>query len=235
MKDFLKVTALSAEEPLESRRRPGSRMRTAIDAQDEFEKWNNFDTRLIFTNCGALTWYLRKAWLLDNAPELMAAGHAAEAFEIRRTVRNRLAKSDHFSHIRIRARLAFAERLAHGRSFQHTAPGPGFWWRDQQTQRETAPLAFSKPGKPRLLKLVDAGHQWIYLKWKWPKSAVTRLGYRIERSTQKATGYQPVAVTHACDLVLLPLRSNTPYFYRVRAFNPAGDGPPSEPLLAAAF
>jgi hypothetical protein len=211
-------------------------MRTAIDAQEEFEKWNSFDTRLIFTNCGALTWYLRKAWLLDNAPELMPSGHSAAAFEIRRTVRNRLAKSDHFSHIRIRARLAFAERLAHLRtSLQHIAPGPGFWWRDHHTQREAAPLAFAKPGKPRLLKLADAGHQWIYLKWKWPKSGVTRLGYRIERSDQRTGPYHPIAVTHACDLLLLPIRSNTPFFYRVRAFNPAGDGPPSEPLAASAF
>jgi len=211
-------------------------MQTAIDAQAEFEKWNQFDPRLIFTNCGAMTWYLRKAWLLDNAAELMPASHAGEAFEIRRTVRNRLAKSDHFSHIRIRARLAFAERLAHLRaSVQHIAPGPGFWWRDSQSNPETTQLPFSKPGKPRLLKLVDAGHQWLYLKWKWPRSTATRLGYRIERSRQKTGGYQPVAVTHGCDLLLLPVRSQIPYFYRVRAFNPAGDGPPSEPLCATAF
>src|SRR5256885_6623277 len=82
-----------------------------ISATAEYEKWVQFDPRLIFTNCGALTWYLRKAWLLDNAPELMPPTDPAEAFDIRRSVRSRLAKADYFSHIRIRARLAFADRF----------------------------------------------------------------------------------------------------------------------------
>jgi Fibronectin type III domain len=210
-------------------------MQTEFNARVEFEKWTNFDTRLIFTNCGALTWYLRKAWLLDNAPELMPVSQPGESFEIRRTVRTRLAKSDHFSHIRIRARLAFADRLAHLYSLQHTAAGPGFWWRSQVGQRDEVSLNFALPGKPRRLKAVDVGYQWIYLKWKWPKSGVTRLGYRIERSQHRTKGYQTVAVTHTCDLLLLPVSSGVEYYYRVRAFNPAGDGPPSEPIQITAF
>jgi|SRR4051812_6380047 len=210
-------------------------MQTSIDANLEFQKWTNFDTRLIFTNCGALTWYLRKAWLLDNAPELMPASSTGESFEIRRTVRTRLAKSDHFTHIRIRARLAFAERLANLHTLQHTAAGAGYWWRSQSGKREEAVLKFEKPGKPRRLKLADIGHQWIYLKWKFPKSGVTRLGYRIERSRHKTTGYKTVAVTHTCDLLLLPVSSGVEYFYRIRAFNPAGEGPASAPIQVTAF
>jgi len=212
------------------------RMHKAIDAQAEFEKWTGFDTRLIFTNCGALTWYLRKAWLLDHAPELMPPGDPGESFAIRRSIRSRLAKSDHFSHIRIRARLAFADRLAHlRRSYQHAGSGPGYWWRDPGGQTEQSKLQFAAPGKPRRLKLADVGHQWLYLKWKWPKSSATRLGYRVERSREKSKGYRTIAVTHALDLLLLPVASGVPYYYRVRAFNPAGDGPASEPLLVTAL
>src|SRR5262245_55078086 len=79
----LKPRPLAAEELLRPPVRP--RMQIAIDARVEFEKWTNFDTTLIFTNCGALTWYLRKAWLLDNAPELMPVSQPGESFEIRRT------------------------------------------------------------------------------------------------------------------------------------------------------
>src|SRR3954463_9095009 len=106
-------------------------MQTSIDANLEFQKWTNFDTRLIFTNCGALTWYLRKAWLLDNAPELMPPSDPAEAFEIRRSVRSRLAKAAYFSHVRIRARLAFAERLLYERrAICHSQPTAGICWRE---------------------------------------------------------------------------------------------------------
>src|SRR2546430_12286941 len=108
---------------------PGQRMR--IDPTAEYEKWLQFDTRLIFTNCGALTWYLRKAWLLDNAPELMPPSDPAEAFDIRRSVRSRLAKADYFSHIRIRARLAFADRLLHERrTVYHSQPTAGMCWQE---------------------------------------------------------------------------------------------------------
>jgi len=205
-----------------------------IDATAEYEKWLQFDARLIFTNCGALTWYLRKAWLLDNAPELMPPTDAAEAFEIRRSVRSRLAKADYFSHIRIRARLAFAERLLYERrTVYHSQSAPGMCWREDDTWESGSATnsvqkgeTFARPGKPRALKVADVGHQWIYLKWKWPRSKVTRLGYRIERSRRKNGGYEVIAVTHACDLLLVPVNSGTDYFYRVRPFNPAGDGPP---------
>jgi len=215
-----------------------------ISATAEYEKWVRFDPRLIFTNCGALTWYLRKAWLLDNAPELMPPSDLAEAFEIRRSVRSRLAKADYFSHVRIRTRLAFAERLLYERNmvYQSHSLADGCWREDDRCESRTAApnepapeQAFGVPGKPRALRVADVGHQWIYLKWKWPRSKVTRLGYRIERSARKSSNYEVIAVTHACDLLLLPVGSGKPYFYRVRAFNPAGDGPPSEPLAGAAF
>lgn len=214
-----------------------------IDATAEYEKWLQFDARLIFTNCGALTWYLRKAWLLDNAPELMPPSAAAEAFEIRRSVRSRLAKADYFSHIRIRARLAFVDRLLYERrTVYHTQTAAAPCWREDDAWQSATvpndssrPEGFARPGKPRALKVADVGHQWIYLKWKWPRSKVTRLGYRIERSGQKNGRYEVIAMTHACDLLLVPVNSGTTYFYRVRAFNPAGDGPVSEPVTGTAF
>src|SRR5438132_2722588 len=165
-----------------------------IDATSEYEKWLQFDTRLIFTNCGALTWYLRKAWLLDNAPELMPPSDPAEAFDIRRSVRSRLAKADYFSHVRIRARLAFADRLLHERrAVYNSKAAASSDCAEEETWRGTLTISdetscdarFVRPGKPRGLKIADIGHQWIYLKWKWPRSKVTRLGYRIERSRRK--------------------------------------------------
>ncbi len=217
-------------------------MDLTLDPQAEHQKWLRFDTRLIFTNCGALTWYLRKAWLLDHAPELMPASDAGEAFAIRRAIRLRLSKVDHFSHVRIRARLAFAERLFHlRRSVPHPESATaGFCWNedDQAMSTKVEPgsgTLFAPPGKPRALKVADLGHEWIYLKWKWPRSSVTRVGYRIERSSRRTTGYQPIAATHGCDLLLLPVRSRTKYYYRIRAFNPSGDGPPSESISITAF
>ena len=219
-------------------------MQMTISATAEYEKWLQFDTRLIFTNCGALTWYLRKAWLLDNAPELMPPSDLAEAFEIRRSVRSRLAKADYFSHVQIRARLAFADRLLYERRTVHQSHlAAGVCWReDDPWERRSAVTnwqrpqqAFARPGKPRALRVADVGHQWIYLKWKWPRSKVTRLGYRIERSRRKNGSYEVIAVTHACDLLLVPVNSGVTYFYRIRAFNPAGDGPHSEAVAGAAF
>jgi hypothetical protein len=220
-----------------------------IDALLEYKKWINYDSRLIFTNCGALTWYLRKAWLLDNAPELMPAAMPGESFEIRRTVRSRLAKTAYYTHVWIRARLAFAERLP----YLHDSvryPGPNIGtetfrsWNDEQSWDEPArdeaserrtEAVFALPGKPRYLKVADVGREWIYLKWKWPKSATTRFGYRIERSLQKNGVYTTIATTHACDLLLLPVRSALESFYRVRAFNPSAEGPASGPISATAF
>ena len=226
-----------------------------IDATAEYQKWLQFDTRLIFTNCGALTWYLRKAWLLDNAPELMPPSDPAEAFDIRRSVRSRLAKADYFSHVRIRARLAFADRLLYDRrpssvaalrrvdAFYNSKVAGRSDYPEEQTWRGASIIGdeissdarFVRPGKPRSLKIADVGHQWIYLKWKWPRSKVTRLGYRIERSRQKNGRYEVIAVTHACDLLLVPVNSGTSYFYRIRAFNPGGDGPPSDAVHGIAF
>src|SRR5213594_2021499 len=71
-------------------------MDLTLDPQAEHLKWLRFDKRLIFTNCGALTWYLRKAWLLDHAPESMPASPAGEGFAIRKAIRIRLAKAEHF-------------------------------------------------------------------------------------------------------------------------------------------
>ena len=237
-----------------------------IDPTREYQKWLQFDPRLIFTHCGALTWYLRKAWLLDHAPELMPPSHPAEAFDIRRSVRSRLAKADYFSHVRIRARLAFADHLLYerrtgasptfgsGPTVYHSQPAAAISWQQEHTPlplggegwgegaRESGSVpgvpkaeTFVRPGKPRGLKVADVGHQWIYLKWKWPRSKVTRLGYRIERSRRKNGGYEVIAVTHACDLLLVPVNRGTNYFYRVRAFNPAGDGPPSEATAGISF
>ena len=221
----------------------GQRSTLMISATTEFAKWLRFDTRLIFTNCGALTWHLRKAWLLQNAPELMPAADPDEAFKIQRAVRNRLAKSEYFSHIRIRARLAFAERLLYSRQPVHQAHSASSLWSSRDALASAVACdaepaggpMFSRPGKPRALKVADVGHQWIYFNWNWPRSSVTRLGYRIERSRTKNNGYQPVATTHACDLLLLPVNSGAAYYYRVRAFNPAGDGPPSQSILVSAL
>lgn len=215
-----------------------------IDALAEYEKWLRYDTRLIFTNCGALTWYLRKAWLLDNAPELMPLSGPAEPYEIRKTIRTRLAKSEYFSHVRIRARMAFAERLLDIRRAVHQPDyGAGLCWSDETSpppvnadqDMASDEIAFNRPGKPRSLKVADVGHQWLYLRWKWPRTAGTRLGYRVERSRQKSTGYETIAMTHACDLLLLPVKSGRSYSYRVRAFNPSGDGPPSDSVMVEAF
>jgi len=225
-----------------------------IDAIAEYKKWINYDSRLIFTNCGALTWYLRKAWLLDNAPELMPAAMPGESFEIRRTVKSRLAKCAYYTHVWIRARLAFAERLhaapkssgesgPYHDSVHYPEPNIGTAWSDEElwNQPPSDELAtpkypaFAIPGKPRNLKIADVGREWIYLKWKWPKSATTRFGYRIERSRHKEGPYTTVATTHAGDLLLLPVRSALEYFYRVRAFNPSGEGPASAAVAATAF
>jgi hypothetical protein len=215
-----------------------------IDPLAEFKKWLGYDTRLIFTNCGALTWYLRKAWLLDNAPELMPITQPGEPFQIRRTIKGRLAKSEYYSHVSIRARLAFAERLfSLRRSVHQPGAGAGLCWSEDDSWNEAAPTEddnssltqFALPGKPRGLKLLDVGHQWIYLKWKWPRSTTTRFGYHVERSQRRASGYRTIATTHACDLVILSVRSAIESFYRVRAFNPAGDGPASEVISATAF
>src|SRR5258707_14003589 len=132
----------------------------------EFKKWLAYETRLIFTNCGALTWYLRKAWLLDNAPEHMPPAMPGESFEIRRTVKSRLAKSAYYTHVWIRARLAFAERLGpSGRTLHDSVryPGPNIgpesfrgWsdeeiWNGPDTPHSTLDtrLSFALPGKPR--------------------------------------------------------------------------------------
>lgn len=220
------------------------RMDMRIDPLAEFKKWQGYDTRLIFTNCGAFTWYLRKAWLLDNAPELMPISQPGESFEIRRTIKGRLAKSEYYTHVWIRSRLAFAERLfSLRRSVHQPGSGAGLCWGGEDSWSEPGPpedrtsllTQFPLPGKPRALNLADVGHQWIYLKWKWPDSAATRFGYRLERSRSRTSGYRPIATTHGCDLVVLSVPSATKYFYRVRAFNPAGDGPASESLMVTAF
>ena len=209
-------------------------MRTHTDPLAEYKKWLNYDTRLIFTNCGALTWYLRKAWLLENAPELMPISDPGEPFELRRGIKNRLAKAEYYSHVWIRARLAFAERLlCERRAIHQPKSGLGLSWNDDR--QDLAEETFALPGKPRSLKAVDVGQQWIYLTWKWPRSQTTRFGYRLERSRRKGGGYKTIAVTHACDLLVLPVQSQTEYFYRVRAFNPSGHGPASESVAVTAF
>src|SRR5437763_9153525 len=105
-----------------------------IDALVEFKKWLSYDTRLIFTNCGALTWYLRKAWLLDNAPELMPITQPGEPFEIRRSIKSRLAKTEYYSHVWIRARLAFADRLfSLRRSVPQPGAGAGLCWNEDES------------------------------------------------------------------------------------------------------
>src|SRR3954462_5657675 len=84
-------------------------MQTQTDPLAEYKKWLNYDTRLIFTNCGALTWYLRKAWLLEKAPELIPISDPGESFELRRGIKKRLAKAEYCSLVWSRACLAFAE------------------------------------------------------------------------------------------------------------------------------
>jgi large repetitive protein len=98
------------------------------------------------------------------------------------------------------------------------------------SQVVSATTAIDPPSAPSITTVISSSSQ-IDLSW---NDVATATGYRVERSSDGATGWAPVATLGQDGTTYSDtgLSAGTTYSYRVFATNAAGDSPPSQVVSA---
>jgi hypothetical protein len=89
------------------------------------------------------------------------------------------------------------------------------------------------PGPTGPLCSSDYGTHWILFDWQPPASGGPVWGYRVERSTDNRDFYMSDLGVEP-EITLINQPQNVKLYYRVRAFNGWGDGPPG-PVFGIKF
>ena len=95
-----------------------------------------------------------------------------------------------------------------------------------------AKTATTAPGQCRLLEAPKQGEGWLFLDWKEPVDGGKTAAYRVERRERPAGTWETVASAIASEAMLLDQPRSKEWEYRVLAINKAGEGEPSNTVLA---
>ena len=92
--------------------------------------------------------------------------------------------------------------------------------------------ALQIPGQSRLLEAPKQGEGWVFLDWKAPADGGAPAAYRVMRRKRPAGLWEEVATAVATEATLVEQPRGEELEYRVVAVNKAGDGEPSNTVMA---
>jgi hypothetical protein len=100
-------------------------------------------------------------------------------------------------------------------------------WSGRKTPQELV-----APGQCRTLEAPRQGEGWVFLDWKEPIDGGKPAAYKIQRRERPAGEWQDVAVAMDSETTLVDQPRGKELEYRAVAVNKAGDGEPSNTVLA---
>ena len=95
-----------------------------------------------------------------------------------------------------------------------------------------APAALTAPGQTRSLEVIKQGAGWLMLDWKKPADGGAPSAYKVMRRERPAGDWQDVAIAMDSETTLVDQPRGKDLEYRAVAVNKAGDGEPSNTVLA---
>ena len=119
--------------------------------------------------------------------------------------------------------LRYAENAVNGDHAKLAALGWG-------GRAEPTPL--QAPGQPRLLEAPRQGTDWLFLDWKAPADGGRPASYRIERRKLPGGDWETVGMAIETEATLNNQERGAELEYRVIAANKAGEGEPSNAVMA---
>ncbi len=95
-----------------------------------------------------------------------------------------------------------------------------------------APTALAAPGQCRSLEAPREGEGWVFLDWKAPVDGGKVASYRIERRERPAGAWTIAGMEMHSEITLHNQERGKEWEYRVIAANKAGEGEPSNTVMA---
>jgi len=92
--------------------------------------------------------------------------------------------------------------------------------------------ALEPPGQPRTLEAPRQGEGWIFLDWKAPVDGGKVASYTIQRRERPEGAWSIAGVATETETTLTGQERGKEFEYRVIAVNKAGEGTPSNTLMA---
>jgi hypothetical protein len=94
------------------------------------------------------------------------------------------------------------------------------------------PTALHIPGQTRLLEAPRQGAGWVYLDWKKPSDGGAVSAYKIMRRERPEGEWADIATAVISEATLVEQPTGKELEYRIIAVNKAGDGEPSNTVMA---
>ena len=95
-----------------------------------------------------------------------------------------------------------------------------------------AGTALEAPGQARTLEAPRQGEGWIFLDWKEPIDGGKPAAYKIQRRERPAGPWSDASMAIESEITLTDQTRGTEWEYRVVAVNKAGEGLPSNTVMA---
>ena len=95
-----------------------------------------------------------------------------------------------------------------------------------------AGTSLQAPGQPRALEAPRQGADWIYLDWKAPAEGGAVAVYRVDRRDRADGSWSQAGVSIESEITITNQARGTEWEYRVVAMNRAGEGEPSNAVMA---
>ncbi|WP_133512852.1 fibronectin type III domain-containing protein [Candidatus Thiosymbion oneisti] len=92
--------------------------------------------------------------------------------------------------------------------------------------------ALAPPGQTRTLEAPRQGRGWIFLDWKQPDAGGKVAAYKVQRRVEGSEDWMDVGTALTTEATLTDQPSGQQFVFRVLAINKAGQGAPSNGILA---
>jgi len=96
----------------------------------------------------------------------------------------------------------------------------------------SAATHLTPPGQTRLLEAVKQGEGWIMLDWKAPAEGGKPSAYKVQRRERPSGAWAEAATAVITETTLVEQARGPELEYRIIAVNKAGDGEPSNTVMA---
>jgi len=94
------------------------------------------------------------------------------------------------------------------------------------------PSALTAPGQTRLLEAPKQGAGWLFLDWKKPSDGGAVSAYKVKRRERPDGPWSEVATAVISEATLVEQPTGKELEYRIKAVNKAGEGEPSNTVMA---